>query len=167
MFPSPRRGPIFSTISLENDEKTGDMFPSPRRGPIFSTQLTFQLSAMMKQCFRPHEGDPSSLQVCKVKTKGGYKASFRPHEGDPSSLQVTTLMIRVINFVSVPTKGTHLLYKEAIIINHLLFSFRPHEGDPSSLRLTRKHRTTEQRFPSPRRGPIFSTGLLNRMRYVR
>ena len=130
-------------------------FPSPRRGPIFST-----LSAMMKQLgadgFRPHEGDPSSLRkYWQFENESEYE-SFRPHEGDPSSLLTaedkkllndwfpsprrgpiffTNILILLAQFkiVSVPTKGTHLLYTHLEIIGRLQSRFRPHEGDPSSL----------------------------------
>ena len=38
---------------------------------------------------------------------------FRPHEGDPSSLHDFFVLERENDgSVSVPTKGTHLLYKE-------------------------------------------------------
>ena len=85
------------------------LFPSPRRGPIFSTQRANLISSHVK--------------------------SFRPHEGDPSSLRMTANMMNMENIiVSVPTKGTHLLY-----CNNLRWF--------TSLLL----------FPSPRRGPIFST----------
>ena len=109
-------------------------FPSPRRGPIFST-----LSAMMKQLgadgFRPHEGDPSSLRkYWQFENESEYE-SFRPHEGDPSSLRRKSLH-RVLQFkVSVPTKGTHLLYSQQKIKSYLMIGFRPHEGDPSFLRI--------------------------------
>ena len=66
------------------------MFPSPRRGPIFSTR-----SKLYK----------------KMSTK-----SFRPHEGDPSSLHLATAAELLRENVSVPTKGTHLLYAEYILI---------------------------------------------------
>ena len=39
-FPSPRRGPIFSTILMTNIIALTSWFPSPRRGPIFSTKMT-------------------------------------------------------------------------------------------------------------------------------
>ena len=92
---------------------------------------------MMKQLgadgFRPHEGDPSSLRkYWQFENESEYE-SFRPHEGDPSSLRRKSLH-RVLQFkVSVPTKGTHLLYTHLEIIGRLQSRFRPHEGDPSSL----------------------------------
>ena len=65
--------------------KTTIAFPSPRRGPIFSTYM--------------------------VKFLNGDKKGFRPHEGDPSSLQdMRRVKAEKEEMVSVPTKGTHLLY---------------------------------------------------------
>ena len=110
------------------------MFPSPRRGPIFST-----LKGL----------------VIRVRNTAG----FRPHEGDPSSLHIGKVVYSMLLIVSVPTKGTHLLY---VVISHIRKevsqSFRPHEGDPSSL-LVRGQKLSIwlYEFPSPRRGPIFST----------
>ena len=59
-FPSPRRGPIFSTIKKKG-KPIITQFPSPRRGPIFST-LGINSDLSLIYSFRPHEGDPSSLQ---------------------------------------------------------------------------------------------------------
>ena len=60
-------------------------FPSPRRGPIFSTMTACAVRDL--HSFRPHEGDPSSLhtinKICVM-----CRCRFRPHEGDPSSLQM-------------------------------------------------------------------------------
>ena len=85
---------------------------------------------------------------------------FRPHEGDPSSLRRKSLH-RVLQFkVSVPTKGTHLLYSQQKIKSYLMIGFRPHEGDPSSLHSSGNYRKIAEPFPSPRRGPIFSTDAL-------
>ena len=84
---------------------------------------------------------------------------FRPHEGDPSSLQqYGPFSENTGQFVSVPTKGTHLLYQANRTKGKLDRGFRPHEGDPSSLLLIEKGYVFRQgKFPSPRRGPIFST----------
>ena len=115
-----------------------EVFPSPRRGPIFST-----LKGL----------------VIRVRNTAG----FRPHEGDPSSLHIGKVVYSMLLIVSVPTKGTHLLY---VVISHIRKevsqSFRPHEGDPSSL-LVRGQKLSIwlYEFPSPRRGPIFSTQLRN------
>ena len=105
-FPSPRRGPIFSTLKKHGYNQTR-MFPSPRRGPIFSTMEIVAMDGILK-CFRPHEGDPSSLHFVTV----GF-----------------------------------------VIYN----GFRPHEGDPSSLQIAKFYNINTTPFPSPRRGPIFST----------
>ena len=87
------------------------LFPSPRRGPIFSTQRANLISSHVK--------------------------SFRPHEGDPSSLRMTANMMNMENIiVSVPTKGTHLLYLKKTLVKMV---------------------SQCMWFPSPRRGPIFST----------
>ena len=179
-------------------------FPSPRRGPIFSTIRQNGKGECSSTSFRPHEGDPSSLRrkslhrvlqfKVSVPTKGThllYSAqatisictqSFRPHEGDPSSLRLVKKAYACTLWVSVPTKGTHLLYlffdspkaKNLFVSvptkgTHLLYlrssydgmvekySFRPHEGDPSSLRGCESYNKRFSQFPSPRRGPIFST----------
>ena len=83
--------------------------------------------------FRPHEGDPSSLRDVSL-LYDKIKQCFRPHEGDPSSLRYLSFLIGGGSFVSVPTKGTHLLYQKDVDI-----------------------RLPKTLFPSPRRGPIFST----------
>ena len=60
-FPSPRRGPIFSTqIPVAPLKENCKEFPSPRRGPIFSTRR--EKLKMWSSGFRPHEEDPSSLR---------------------------------------------------------------------------------------------------------
>ena len=88
--------------------KTTIAFPSPRRGPIFSTRFIV-IARKIYQSFRPHEGDPSSLLILAL-MKGGV-ICFRPHEGDPSSLRDYDGFYQpVVVTVSVPTKGTHLLY---------------------------------------------------------
>ena len=84
--------------------------------------------------FRPHEGDPSSLLLPWFALNAIH--SFRPHEGDPSSL----------------------LHNKSILAWLVSYCFRPHEGDPSSLQLyTILSEVQNELFPSPRRGPIFST----------
>ena len=88
----------------------------------------------MGKGFRPLEEDPSSLQM-KEDVKDRWIRSFRPPEGDPSSL--------LMKISACNTCG----------------GFRPHEGAPSSL-LFKPIATTMKmgiEFPSPRRGPIFST----------
>ena len=61
--------------------------------------------------------------------------SFRPHEGDPSSLLRKELLASGKLSVSVPTKGTHLLYEKRNCVWSERMGFRPHEGDPSSLHI--------------------------------
>ena len=129
-------------------------FPSPRRGPIFST-----LSAMMKQLgadgFRPHEGDPSSLLTAEDKKL--LNDWFPSPRRGPIFFTNILILLAQFKIVSVPTKGTHLLYTILICITPFARSFRPHEGDPSSLRITAPLYWWKELFPSPRRGPIFST----------
>ena len=131
-------------------------FPSPRRGPIFST-----LSAMMKQLgadgFRPHEGDPSSLLTAEDKKL--LNDWFPSPRRGPIFFTNILILLAQFKIVSVPTKGTHLLYTILICITPFARSFRPHEGDPSSLHSSGNYRKIAEPFPSPRRGPIFSTGL--------
>ena len=90
--------------------KTTIAFPSPRRGPIFSTM---KQSLTVEPCisFRPHEGDPSSLPVVDIAHRLAV-VGFRPHEGDPSSLLSYNPFLNKFVDVSVPTKGTHLLYNK-------------------------------------------------------
>ena len=127
------------------------MFPSPRRGPIFST-LRETFFRMLLNCFRPHEGDPSSLQrlVNNMKKFGYWFPSprrgpifstgcscycwhwtcdcFRPHEGDPSSLRKIQSLSDVREVVSVPTKGTHLLYANVTFIRNWDYVSVPTKG---------------------------------------
>ena len=106
-FPSPRRGPIFSTVRTA--ERTGAFlqFPSPRRGPIFSTKK-IKLEYTRTTFPSPRRGPIFSTN--KKEVIGYDYISFRPHEGDPSSLRGFSLAKNRLFPVSVPTKGTHLLY---------------------------------------------------------
>ena len=109
-------------------------FPSPRRGPIFSTFYTAHVESV-KVCFRPHEGDPSSLLCSPFSCSPGTYSFPSPRRGPIFSTMYVTPKGKE-TFVSVPTKGTHLLYKEVL-----------------------NYESTIGKFPSPRRGPIFSTLL--------
>ena len=130
------------------------VFPSPRRGPIFSTRYNLRCFLFKYIVSVPTKGTHLlykrfvinlSSKTVSVPTKGTHLLyrfcvmdisickGFRPHEGDPSSLQIT------------------------LKISKSEYSFRPHEGDPSSLRKGDVTMSYLTRFPSPRRGPIFST----------
>lgn len=101
-----------------------------------------------------------------------------PLEGDPSSLQSWKLSWRMgVLRVSVPTRGTHLLYlwkfQHVILVGgsvptkepHLLYylnrllrqwrwvlSFRPLEGDPSSLLNSYAERSSSDFISAPTKG---------------
>ena len=131
----------------------------------------------MGKGFRPLEEDPSSLQM-KEDVKDRWIRSFRPPEGDPSSLQSWKLSWRMgVLRVSVPTRGTHLLYlwkfQHVILVGgsvptkepHLLYylnrllrqwrwvlSFRPLEGDPSSLLNSYAERSSSDFISAPTKG---------------
>ena len=111
------------------------LFPSPRRGPIFSTQRANLISSHVK--------------------------SFRPHEGDPSSLRMTANMMNMENIiVSVPTKGTHLLYWSLFFVHKSFYKVSVPTKGTHLLYLKKtlvKMVSQCMWFPSPRRGPIFST----------
>lgn len=85
--------------------------------------------------------------------------SFRPLEGDPSSLLNSYAERSSSDFISAPTKGIHLLYfvskgsrTKSLWVSvpstgtHLLYAIN--NADAS---------LDDMGFPSPRRGPIFST----------
>ena len=181
-------------------------FPSPRRGPIFSTQIKKGTGDRGKG-FRPHEGDPSSLLSDKmakasavapvsVPTKGTHllydvnhyiefcNLKFpSPRRGPIFSTVITGAIWHPIKIVSVPTKGTHLLYWIGVffiklgkpfpsprrgpifstktsktVLNQLIVSV-PTKGT-HLLYLKKEFDIWVYTFPSPRRGPIFSTGTL-------
>ena len=129
----------------------------------------------MPQGFRPHEGDPSSL-LEEQKTGKITNIRFRPHEGDPSSLRNPGRIEKMDNWfpsprrgpifstatgvydskkeviVSVPTKGTHLLYQHILHLFTVFRGFRPHEGDPSSLQENTGRRNNESCVSVPTKG---------------
>ena len=57
-----------------------------------------------------------------------------------------------INLVSVPTKGTHLLYQQQVFIEIKNKCFRPHEGDPSSLHMDLLYMGKEEMVSVPTKG---------------
>ena len=107
-------------------------FPSPRRGPIFST-----INLKMKKFKYP----------VSVPTKGTHLLYRNTRSGNTSYR------------VSVPTKGTHLLYdnKEVKELEKTMFP-SPRRGPIFSTK-GGVFNATYKRFPSPRRGPIFSTSM--------
>ena len=82
-FPSPRRGPIFSTRFLVGEKPVVSSF-RPHEGDPSSLLKTWRMK-FGAIGFRPHEGDPSSLLATGIYSE--QRQGFRPHEGDPSSLQ--------------------------------------------------------------------------------
>ena len=190
-FPSPRRGPIFSTANVtfirnwdyrlsvptkgthllykkkkrlvggvklsvptkgthllycyyEHCDEPGYKLSVPTKGTHLLYVKLSNASSVYTATFRPHEGDPSSLPwfICYILKSW---MAFRPHEGDPSSLRC-----------------------KYVRYNEYLTAFRPHEGDPSSLQKQKSFQHQERHFPSPRRGPIFSTpsGLYTNFRII-
>ena len=67
-------------------------------------------------------------------------SGFRPHEGGAHLLYSDYVMAAKADLlVSVPTKGTHLLYGQNASGKTTVFGFRPLEGDTSSLLLSVHH----------------------------
>ena len=111
----------------------------------------------MENCFRPHEGDPSSLHRTST-TSRTVGQGFRPHEGDPSSLHAAWLSVPLDSvMVSVPTKGTHLLYCGLMLYVRQFRVSVPTKGTHLLYDKWYSKHYEKGEFPSPRRGPIFST----------
>ena len=85
------------------------MFPSPRRGSIFSTLIIFHMPILSER-FRPHEGDPSSLLNLYPDENKDVDQFPSPRRGPIFSTMATGIYSEKKDTVSVPTKGTHLLY---------------------------------------------------------
>ena len=79
----PHEGDPSSLPARKKLKRFSLQFPSPRRGPIFSTTAIPVVNNYVY--FRPHEGDPSSLPY-SMPLNDFIEQDFRPHEGDPSSL---------------------------------------------------------------------------------
>ena len=85
------------------------MFPSPRRGPIFSTKRK-GATQVAKRVSVPTKGTHLLYRIGNISKTGSGLSVSVPTKGTHLLYEKQEALTNALNEVSVPTKGTHLLY---------------------------------------------------------